>query len=85
MTHMTFLNARSILIGATTAAVLAAPVSAFAATYAYVNTSGDVTTMEAANAATALATAPNMAVHSGVLLLDSSDDQEVVGDDVSGI
>ncbi len=84
MTHMTFLNARTLAI-ATAAIAIASPISASAATYAYVNTAGDVTTMEAPNAATALTTAPNMAVHSGVLLLDSSDDQEVVGDDVSGV
>lgn len=82
---MTFMTARNLVIGATTALVLASPASAFAATYAYVNTSGDVTTMEAPSAAIALTTAPNMAVHSGVLLLDSVADQEVVGDDVSGI
>jgi hypothetical protein len=83
---MTSLNTRFAEISLiTAAALLASPVFAFAQTYAYVNTSGDVTTVEAASAATALTTAPNMAVHSGVILLNSPEDQEVVGDDVSGV
>jgi hypothetical protein len=40
--------------------------------------------MEAPDANTALTTAPNMATHSGVLLLQAQTDA-VVGDSVSGI
>ena len=50
--------------------------------FAYVNVEGDVRTVEAADPNTALATAPSIHARSGVLLLDSSDDQNVVGDDV---
>jgi hypothetical protein len=66
------------------AAVVAAPVAAMAQTYAYVNTSGEVRTMDADSASQALATAPNLAVHSGVMLIESSSDP-VVGDSVGGI
>jgi hypothetical protein len=64
------------LLGITAIAALAAlPTASLAATYAYVNTSGEVTTVEAPDANTALATAPNIAVHSGVMLLtDPNDD-----------
>ena len=51
------------------AAVIALPSMSYAATYAYVNTSGEVAAVTADTAAQALATAPNMDVHSGVLLL----------------
>ena len=66
------------------AAVIAAPVAALAATYAFVNTSGEVRTMDATSAAQALSTAPNLGVHSGVMLIDSANDP-VVGDNVSGV
>lgn len=59
------------------AAVVALPSASLAATYAYVNTSGEVTSMEADSAATALATAPNMDIHSGVMLLTGSNNNVV--------
>jgi hypothetical protein len=64
------------LLGITAlAALVALPTASFAQTFAYVNTSGEVTSTEAADANTALATAPNIAVHSGVMLLtDPNDD-----------
>lgn len=67
-----------------TAAFIALPAFAFAATYAYVDNIGDVKTITADDWQTAIAIAPNIYIHSGVLLLDSAADYEVVGDDVSG-
>lgn len=66
------------------AALIALPGAAFAAEYAYVNQAGEVMSVEAINADTAMKTAPNIDEHSGVMLLDSSADMEVVGDSVSG-
>jgi hypothetical protein len=61
------------------AAAVVIPAASFAQTFAYVNTSGEVTSIEAANAQTALRTAPNMDIHSGVLLISSPSDG-IVGD-----
>ena len=61
------------------------PAFATAATYAYVNQSGEVRMVTADTPTIAIATAPNIHVHSGVLLLDSAADNEVIGDSVSGI
>lgn len=65
------------------AAIVAAPSGVFAATYAYVNTAGEVMTMDAASPNSALATAPGIASRSGVMLIDISD--PVVGDSVGGV
>jgi len=67
------------------AALVASPAASYAAMYAYVNQDGEVRTVEAADPNTAIATAPAIDEHSGVLLLDSSADQEVVGDNVGGV
>lgn len=64
------------------AAALALPAATFASTFAYVNTSGEVATVDAADANTALRTAPNIGIHSGVILLQSSSDS-IVGKTVS--
>ncbi len=66
------------------AATVAAPAVSLAATYAYVNTAGDVQTMEAASANQALTTAPGISMHSGVMLIDSTTDP-VLGDHVGGV
>lgn len=71
------------LILALAAVAVALPGFASAATYAYVNTAGEVMTMDAATAEAALTTAPNLHVHSGVMLV-GSDDSDVIGDDVPG-
>ena len=65
------------------AAVVAVPGVSLAATYAYVNTAGEVMTTDAASANTALATAPGISMHSGVMLIEMND--AVVGDDVNGV
>jgi hypothetical protein len=44
------------------------PGLSFAATYHYVNTSGEIAAVEAQNAQTALVTAPNIAYNSGVAI-----------------
>ena len=67
-----------------TAVFIALPALASAASYAYVDNIGDVKTVTANDWQTAIAIAPNIYIHSGVLLLDSAADYEVVGDDVSG-
>ena len=76
---------KTTLLGiAALAAVVAVPGLSFAQTYAYVNSSGEVMTMDAANANTALTTAPDIGVHSGVMEV-GADDAGVVGDKVSGV
>lgn len=52
-------------------ASLALPALASASTYAYVNQSGDVRSTEANTWQSAIATAPNIDAHSGVMLLDN--------------
>lgn len=54
--------------------LMGAPASSFAADYAYVNTSGAVNLFVADNANIALANAPFIGMHSGVMLLDSTSD-----------
>jgi hypothetical protein len=66
------------------AAVVALPGVSFAQTYAYVNTSGDVSSVEADTANAALMTAPNIGVHSGVMLINSSSD-DVLDQTVTGV
>ncbi len=61
------------------------PVGASAATYAYVATNGEVKSVVAADWMTAIATAPGIHIHSGVLLLNSAADYNVVGDDVPSV
>jgi hypothetical protein len=56
-----------------------------AATYAYVNTEGIVMTHEASDPMTAIATAPDRTLHSGVMLVSDSSDRTVVGDEVDGV
>ncbi len=71
-----------IIAGGLAVALSILPAISYAATFAYVNTSGDVATVTANDPMTAIATAPNIAIHSGVLLLNSPDDNAVVGDEV---
>ena len=62
---------------------ISVPSSAHAASYAYVDATGEVKSVSADDWRTAINTAPNIHMHSGVLLLDSAADYGVVGDDVS--
>lgn len=61
---------------------MALPGIASAATYAYVNTLGEVSTVTANTWQTAMATAPNIHTHSGVMLLDTQADFDIVGDSI---
>lgn len=79
---------RSILIAGiavSSALAMAFPALASAATYAYVNKSGDVSTVTANDWQTALATAANIDIHSGVMLLVTQLDNSIVGDSVNGM
>ena len=74
---------KKLLLGSLAlAAVIAVPGVSLAATYAYVNTAGEVMTMEASNSSTAISTAPGIHPRSGVMLIESTADP-VVGDDVN--
>lgn len=63
-------------------ALLAFPGASFAASYAYVNTAGDVSMVESASADSALTTAPGIHINSGVILLQDSDDS-ILDDEVT--
>lgn len=58
--------------------------AAQAATYAYVDAAGDVKSVDAVDWKTAIAVAPNIHIHSGVMLLTTAADYTVVGDSVAG-
>jgi hypothetical protein len=60
------------------------PGLAGAADYAYVNNDGEVQMVVASTWQTAIATAPNIALHSGVILIDGSADEDLLDDSVSG-
>ncbi len=76
---------KTTLLGiAALAAVIAVPGLTLAATYAYVNTAGEVMTTEAATPNAAIMNAPGIHVRSGVMLIDSADDSAIIGDDVPG-
>lgn len=76
---------KKLLLGAfALAAVVAVPGVSLAATYAYVNTAGEVMTTESATANGALTTAPGISLHSGVMLIEVTSDP-VLGDSVGGV
>jgi hypothetical protein len=75
---------KKYLLGMLALAMAAAPAATFAATYAYVNQQGEVRTVEAATPQAALTTAPNIDEHSGVMLINTTNDP-IVGDQVSGV
>jgi hypothetical protein len=65
-------------------AFLVTPLLSYAASYAYVDNNGEVKSVTADTWQAALVNAPNIYIHSGVLLLDSTADYDVVDDDVRG-
>lgn len=76
---------KKLLLGAfALAAIVAIPGISLAATYAYVNNAGEVMTTESATANGAIQTAPGIATHSGVMLIEVSSDP-VLNDSVSGV
>lgn len=76
----------SVLAVITIAALflMAQATSASAASYAYVDAQGDVKSVTANDWMTAIAVAPNIHIHSGVILLTTAADFTVVGDSVAG-
>jgi hypothetical protein len=75
---------KKYILGAIALAAVAVPSASFAAMFAYVNTSGEVRTVEADSANAALQTAPSIHERSGVMMIDGAADSEIVGDSVSG-
>ena len=61
----------------------AVPLFASAATYAYVDTTGEVKPVVADTWQLAIAKAVGIHIHSGVMLLDSPSDFDIVGNDVA--
>jgi hypothetical protein len=78
----TFKLVNRLVVVAAIMALVSVPAFSMAATYAYVNQEGEVRTVTANDAMTALRTAPNIDEHSGVLLLDSPEDNATVGNKV---
>lgn len=77
-------SARLVLVaGLAVSGILVMALPAHAATYAYVNTSGDVSMVNANDPVSAMATALNIAIHSGVMLLTAQFNQDMAGDHVS--
>jgi hypothetical protein len=79
------LSSAQIFMGASVLALalaLVSPAIAGAATYAYVDAGGEVKSVVATDWRTAIATAPNIHIHSGVLLLDEPTDFKIIGTDV---
>lgn len=75
---------KTTLLGiAALAAFVAVPGLSLAATYAYVNQSGEVMTTEASTPNQAITTAPGIDEHSGVMLIIGAD--SVIGDHVPGV
>lgn len=86
--HLSSTSVRRIVIAGIVASsmfVMALPSLASASTYAYVNKSGEVSAVTANDWQTALATAANIDIHSGVMLLTSQSDNSIVGDSVNGM
>lgn len=65
-------------------AFMIAPAFASAASYAYVDATGEVKSVTANDWMTAIATAPNIHIHSGVFVLKTASDFGVLGKDIIG-
>lgn len=66
----------------TAIALLSLPAFASAASYAYVDATGEVRSVTANDWMTAIAVAPNIHIHSGVFLLKSAADFAEIGENV---
>lgn len=76
-----------LFIGASLATIaivsMSLPSYADAAVYAYVDATGEVKSVTANDWMTAIAIAPNIHIHSGVLLLKTAYDYTIIGDNVA--
>lgn len=79
------LSTRVAVLGLAMLTVLAVPLFASAATFAYVDQAGAVRMVVADAPLVAIATAPNIHVHSGVIQLMTQTDYNIVGGQVNGI
>ena len=80
-----FISVASIgVIALCAVAFMVAPAMASAAVYAYVDATGEVKSVTAVDWMTAINTAPNIHIHSGVMLLTTAADYSMVGDQVVG-
>ncbi len=61
------------------------PALSMAASYGYVNSLGNVSMVVADNPMIAIATAPNIATHSGVILLNTQVNSDLLNDRVIGL
>lgn len=88
VTRLTLLNyllmiSKHTIVGAlAVASIIAVPAITLAATYQYVDTSGNLRTETAPDASSALAGAPDIAVHSGVMLVTPTTTTTVVANPV---
>ena len=76
--------AASLTLGLFALTFIAAPASASAAVYGYVDAAGEVKSVTANDWMTAIAVAPNIHIHSGVMLLLSAADYLMIGDSIQG-
>lgn len=85
-TLSSFVSTRLVIMGVVGALlILAVPMFASAATFAYVDRVGAVRMVTADAPLVAIATAPDIHPRSGVIQLMTQTDYELVGDQVSGI
>ena len=85
MTHTTqsiLTPVAAIVLSLVAVAFLAAPALASAASYAYVDATGEVKSVTASDWMTAIAIAPNIHVNSGVFELKSASDFAIIGEDI---
>jgi len=75
----------SIVLVVVAIVFFAAPALSEAANYGYVNHSGTVMMYTSDTSANAIRNAPNISLHSGVILLDSQADSDLVGDHAYGV
>ncbi len=87
MKNTTTSNLTALMVGASLVVALilvSIPAFASAASYAYVDSFGDVKMVIANDWQTAISIAPNRHINSGVLLLNSASDFTIIGDSVNG-
>jgi len=85
MTYAQNTTAYALITGLALTALMAAPIFAQAANYAYVDKQGEVKMVTANDWMTAIAVAPNIHINSGVFLLTSASDLAAVGDKVPSV